>query len=280
MHSSNTMTEYPVHPAAALFPMLSEAELGELAGDIKVNGLLEPIILWNDMVLDGRNRMAACKLAAVEPRFDVVSLPNPTGWVISKNLRRRHLTTSQRAAIAVEAIPMLQEEAKERQLAALKQNRRVPSSPIGNDGRTKSASGRSVEMAAESFQVGTSSVNRAIEVKKHNPELLEKVKVGEITVSAAQQEVREQQAARRPAAEKDTFAITTERHRQLAQAQYKRMTDALDGIQTLCESLRNVNLDMVHAVCSSGQIETWGESVSESVKMLRSFDKSLKGDRR
>ncbi|MGA7523102.1 MAG: hypothetical protein WBW84_11650 [Acidobacteriaceae bacterium] len=43
---------------------------------------------------------------------------NPVKWVISQNWRRRHLTKSQSAAVAVKAKPMLEAEAKERQTAA------------------------------------------------------------------------------------------------------------------------------------------------------------------
>jgi hypothetical protein len=33
----------PVHPAAALLPMMSDTELAELADDIKANGVQQPI---------------------------------------------------------------------------------------------------------------------------------------------------------------------------------------------------------------------------------------------
>ena len=73
----------PVHPAAALLPMMSDAELEALAADIKANGLLEPIVVWVDnsaaakgsegpfttYLLDGRNRLAALeRLGIKDPR--------------------------------------------------------------------------------------------------------------------------------------------------------------------------------------------------------------------
>jgi ParB-like chromosome segregation protein Spo0J len=64
------MSELAVHPVAALFPMLADDELGELAADIKERGLLQPIVLDAEgRVLDGRNRLAACKKVGVEPTF-------------------------------------------------------------------------------------------------------------------------------------------------------------------------------------------------------------------
>jgi ParB-like chromosome segregation protein Spo0J len=59
------MSELAVHPVAALFPMLADDELDELVADIKARGLLQPIVLDAEgRVLDGRNRLAACEIAA------------------------------------------------------------------------------------------------------------------------------------------------------------------------------------------------------------------------
>jgi hypothetical protein len=57
-----------VHPAADLFPLLSEAKLKELAEDIEENGLKTPIVLWSErlgdpkVLVDGRNRLDALAL--------------------------------------------------------------------------------------------------------------------------------------------------------------------------------------------------------------------------
>lgn len=59
------------HPYADAFPMASEEELGELAESIAAVGLIHPIVLTpQGEVLDGRNRLAACKQAGVEPAFE------------------------------------------------------------------------------------------------------------------------------------------------------------------------------------------------------------------
>jgi hypothetical protein len=73
-----------------------------LAEDIKANGLVEPITLYEGKVLDGRNRWRACEIAGVEPKTVPYVGDNALGFVISRNLRRRHLDTSQRAMIAAD----------------------------------------------------------------------------------------------------------------------------------------------------------------------------------
>lgn len=59
------------HPYADAFPMASAEELEELAASIAAVGLIHPIVLTPEgEVLDGRNRLAACEKAGVEPVFE------------------------------------------------------------------------------------------------------------------------------------------------------------------------------------------------------------------
>ena len=53
---------------AEVFRMMLDDELADLAADIKVNGLLSPIIIDDTgLLIDGLNRLAACRIARVEP---------------------------------------------------------------------------------------------------------------------------------------------------------------------------------------------------------------------
>jgi hypothetical protein len=92
------------HPISGLFPVLPDDQLFELAEDIAKNGLREPIVLFDGMVLDGRNRLKACDLAGVEPRFEEYTGSDPFSYVVSCNLHRRHLSAEERKAIAKELI--------------------------------------------------------------------------------------------------------------------------------------------------------------------------------
>src|SRR5687767_1375419 len=102
-----TTFTYEAHPAAKMFPMLPESELNQLAEDIKQHGQLQPIILHEEAILDGRNRLEACLRAGVEPQFKHYNGEHgsPVLYVMALNLHRRQLTPSQKAAVAVEALP-------------------------------------------------------------------------------------------------------------------------------------------------------------------------------
>ena len=93
----------PVFKDADIFPMIPADELAELADDIKENGLNEPVVIaqingeW--MLIDGRNRREACRIAEVIPAYRIVEAdPDKLKALVwSWNGPRRHLSSSQKA---------------------------------------------------------------------------------------------------------------------------------------------------------------------------------------
>jgi hypothetical protein len=106
------------HPLADIFPLMTEAEFGELVSSIKLNGLREPISLFEHKILDGRNRALACEAAGVKPRFTSFAGGDPTAFVIDKNIRRRHLTQEQKREFA-DKLLQANPERSDRQIAEL-----------------------------------------------------------------------------------------------------------------------------------------------------------------
>ena len=92
---------YKRHALSAAFPMMSEPQFQDLIVDVRVNGLNEPIVLFENQILDGWNRYQACQLAEVKPHFIHYQGADPVQYVKSKNLFRRHLSESQRAMSVV-----------------------------------------------------------------------------------------------------------------------------------------------------------------------------------
>jgi hypothetical protein len=95
----------PVHPAADVFPMLTDEELDELADDIKGNGLLQPLIIKDGVLIDGRNRREACRRAGIEPRCEELNGTDPVAYILATNVNRRHLTKGQRAMAVAKLYP-------------------------------------------------------------------------------------------------------------------------------------------------------------------------------
>lgn len=170
------MTAMKIHPFADLFPMMPEADLKAMGEDIKINGQRLPIISWNDMIIDGRNRLKACELVGVEPvikdKSDVFNNElEVIEFINSANLLRRHLSASERAVIAVELVKAMKKENEQKQ---------------EEDSVTETTM---IEEAAEQAHVSPAYVKMAEKVAEESPEKYEEVKKGKKTVSKAVKEI-------------------------------------------------------------------------------------------
>jgi ParB-like chromosome segregation protein Spo0J len=90
------------HELSRLFPPISEEDFNKLAADIKLHGLHQPIMRYQDKILDGNNRYRACELLKITPTkfvdFDGDDAA-ARNYVISANIHRRHLNAEQRREI-------------------------------------------------------------------------------------------------------------------------------------------------------------------------------------
>ena len=111
------MTRLKYHPLADIFPLIEGSDFAALVEDIRANGLQEAIWLHPDgRILDGRNRYRACLEAKVDPRFRTWDGKGSlVSFVVSLNLRRRHLNESQKGILALKIEPLLAKEAEQRQ---------------------------------------------------------------------------------------------------------------------------------------------------------------------
>lgn len=86
------------HPYADKFPMLPASELADLAESIRENGLRQPIVVTPDgLILDGRNRYAACRSIGIEPETVLYNGDDLAEYVIDCNVTRRNMSTGARA---------------------------------------------------------------------------------------------------------------------------------------------------------------------------------------
>lgn len=166
------------HPAAELFPLLNDAELKDLADDIKKNGLLEPIVTYEGMLLDGRNRLRACELAGIQPRFIALDheRESAVSYVASKNLYRRQLTPAQRASIANALAELLNKEQKKGGVS----RDTPPSQDPSRDGSHSSAT--AIRIAAEIMKVSPSSIERVRRIKARDIDTFNAIKSGNMTI--------------------------------------------------------------------------------------------------
>src|SRR5271155_5593047 len=166
------------HPICLLMPSADEDEVESLIADIRAHGLLDPIVLFEQRILDGRNRAAACEAAGVAPRYVEFhgAREEALMFVVSHNLKRRHLTKQAIADTLVEAEDFnLDYELGEPAISDIKMSAEKP----------KTASSRELAKAAGGA-VSREMINATRKVKeKAEPELREAVKKGRIGVQDA-----------------------------------------------------------------------------------------------
>lgn len=96
------------HPAANCFPLLTGTPFSDLIDDIRTNGMVMPVFVLQDYVLDGRNRLLAADQIGLT-KIPTRQLPDDTdavAFVASLNIHRRHLTANQRSAAAAELMDL------------------------------------------------------------------------------------------------------------------------------------------------------------------------------
>jgi ParB-like chromosome segregation protein Spo0J len=168
--------ELPFHELADLFPLMIGAEFDKLIEDIRVNGLDQPIWLYQGKVLDGRNRYRACRALGIQPptrEFD--GSWSPLTFVLTKNLHRRHLSPSQLALVAAKIKPLFEDEAHQRMLCG-----RAP------DPQANLPEGQSRDQAAAAVGVSPRLVESGSKVlKKGSPVLIDAVAAGELSATTA-----------------------------------------------------------------------------------------------
>lgn len=146
------------HPLADTYPM-AEDDIPELSESIKAIGQLHPIITFDGMILDGRRRHEACKLAKIEPntreyrgKSDWASLVR---FVQGANDLRRHLSTSQRAVVAFKMTKLAADNGDPK-CANLRKSQAEAAEVLG-------VSGRSVVSASKVVQNAAAPIIKAVE---------------------------------------------------------------------------------------------------------------------
>jgi hypothetical protein len=202
MTKTSWRDRYKVHPAADVFPMMSDAELAELGEDIKANGLVNKPLFYLDgnagpILIDGRNRLEAIERLGLKLPLpeDFLATADPVASIISLNIHRRHLTKAQQADMIVAAIK------------AGAANEPVQDEPVNQGGRTKGGKAKKntekekVFKAAKDAGISEGTAKRAYDkankpkVKKRVIDALKKKTVAngctEAEASAAQAKVDE-----------------------------------------------------------------------------------------
>lgn len=100
----------------ALIPPLAPEELAQLEANIIKDGCRDPLVVWNQTLIDGHNRCEICQRNGIE--FDTVRMEFDDEdaaqvWIIRNQFGRRNLSNYARVELALKLEPLLRIKAKE-----------------------------------------------------------------------------------------------------------------------------------------------------------------------
>jgi len=168
-----------------LIDALDITEYSYLESNILENGIRDPLVIWNGTIIDGHNRYEIAQkhnldFQTVEYQFkdeEEVKI-----WIIKNQFGKRNLTTAKKIELALLLEPLIQAKAKENQ-------------GTRNDIQQKSAESlkptETRQEIAKLAGVSHDTVNKYKKLKvEAPPELMEKVKKGEVKINTAYQQIQ------------------------------------------------------------------------------------------
>lgn len=223
---------YDIHEIALVLPDMSKSDYVRLRDDIKQNGVLEEITLFEGKVLDGRHRQKACDELDIEPEYTEYDGDSPAAFVISRNLARRHLTVSQRAMVGAAMEPFFAQAAKKRQA----HGKTAPGRTLRAD--RPEASQRARDDAAKVVGVSPRIVQRAKRVMQKDPEAAKEVRAGRMSVDKADRRLQSSSQGQGP---KTRAQRAKELNLKKAQANSK-LLEVQVLLNRLCRQLEDVDV--------------------------------------
>jgi ParB-like chromosome segregation protein Spo0J len=145
-----------------LVPRPSPEEYEALKESIKTEGQEIPIIVNGaDEILDGFSRNQICNELHIEPKFVRRTFTNKNDekiFVVEINVKRRHLTTSQKVDMGFALEPLYEERARQRQAATQIKGGKPPAPRIGSiepnrdEGKTSEQTAKAVGTSRATYE--------------------------------------------------------------------------------------------------------------------------------
>jgi N6-adenosine-specific RNA methylase IME4 len=172
-----------------LYPELQGNEYQSLKNSIQVRYYkIFPIIIYEDKILDGWNRYRVCIELNIEPEIKQFqgNRQEALEFVINSN-ERRDLTIGQRACLAMEYQPLIEEEARKRMLATQNNKTGKEIAAMPNLAQQK---GSTREIASKKFEVSHTYVDDVKKIKEEAPELYQEIYDGNLNINKAKDQIR------------------------------------------------------------------------------------------
>jgi N6-adenosine-specific RNA methylase IME4 len=185
-----------------IFPEMMVEDYSRLKADLHQNGFdpKQPIYTYEGEILDGWNRFRVCTELNIIPVFrEFAGNDNDAIMFVMRTNKRRNLTSSQWAAIAVEAEEMVESireavEKERREKQAETQSITMKKEPMCQlIDRQVNQPERTTQKLATTFNTNRTYISEAQKLKETKPLIFEQVKSGEKTLTEVKKDEKIQQ---------------------------------------------------------------------------------------
>jgi len=183
----------------SLIPPLSNEEFKQLERNILEEGIRDPLITWNGILIDGHNRYRIAQehdlnYETIEKEFENIFLVKV--WMIYNQFGRRNLSNYQRSVLALELEDVFKLKAKENQ------GKRTDISQI-------SVESKAIDTQKEVAKIANVSHDTIAKVKKIQavaiPEVKEKLNTGQMSINEAYKEIKKEEVELKRKEIRETF---------------------------------------------------------------------------
>ena len=193
------MSELDFHEIASIFPLIEGEDFDQLIADIREHGVREPVWMFEGKILDGRNRYRAAQIAGAEiqQRQYTGTALDAIEFVWSLNSTRRHLSSSQRAIAdakrnkMTDAYAVIRQAARDRQVAALKQNQQED--PVKELIPERKEPAQTRDIRAKVAGTNAKYIDIADKLVEERPDLVADIEAGKKTITQVQREIRKEE---------------------------------------------------------------------------------------
>ena len=167
----------------AIIPPLSAREFEQLEANILRDGIREPLVIWNGIIVDGHNRYAIAQkhnlpFNTVEMHFD--NRADAIEWIVTSQFGRRNISVYDRVCLALKLKPAIAEKARARMTAG-----------AAVDPTPNLAQGTTLEQIAQIAGVGKETVRKVELINKSAPvHIIDFLKRGDISIHMAYEATR------------------------------------------------------------------------------------------
>ena len=160
-----------------LLPKLEVEKYNLLKADIIKNGCINPIIVWNGLIVDGHNRYRICKENNIEFKTKEMNFANKQEamiWAWTTQKARRNVDDGTLFRIAEKFRPYYEQKAKEQQGKRTdlfqKPEKSEKTTFVPNDINVEEEKSDTIQKLADIAGVGRNTMNKVIQIQKHAPE--------------------------------------------------------------------------------------------------------------